>query len=481
MEMFRKEALQRMQSPDSLDQLLVVVTPKSWILLLTISALCAVAVVWSVIGRIPISVDGFGVLINPGNVKGIQSEVSGEITQLNIQVGQLITEGDVIAELNQPELRQQLEQAKENLAEVTRFAKVADELDRERLELETSAAEEQQRSIEGEIARSRDLVEKSSQTAIAFAEKQRENLSRSRELLGALNDSLGGRVKTISQLREEGLSSQDSVISARSTFMDSELKVANIAVQYQELELQEVQRQQSELQSQNRLGDLRLQLKQFPIKLQQLNQQLMHGRRNRELESSELRNRIKMLEFQLNERSKIESNYTGRVLELSISAGQLIGAGSRIATVEVDDPDAELMNMAYFKIKDGKRVKPGDKVLVTPATVQRERFGSMIGTVREVASFPITKAGAVNEIGSSEIVEELLSGGGAIEIEASLERDPDTPTGFKWTSKGPDVRLTAGTTTTVRVVIEQRRPITYVIPILRTWIMGQKDDQKPDF
>ena len=111
MEIFRKEALERMQSPDSLDQLLVVVTPKSWIFLATIFGLCGVALVWSVVGEIPVSVDGFGVLINPGNVRGIQSDVSGQLTELHIRVGDTVNRGDVIAEINQPELRQQLEQA----------------------------------------------------------------------------------------------------------------------------------------------------------------------------------------------------------------------------------------------------------------------------------------------------------------------------------------------------------------------------------
>ena len=43
------------------------------------------------------------------------------------------------------------------------------------------------------------------------------------------------------------------------------------------------------------------------------------------------------------------------------------------------------------------------------------------------------------------------------------------------------MKFSAGTTTTVRVIVEQRAPITYVIPMLRTWLFAEKDDHIPTF
>ncbi|MBS0266662.1 MAG: NHLP bacteriocin system secretion protein, partial [Planctomycetes bacterium] len=114
--------------------------------------------------------------------------------------------------------------------------------------------------------------------------------------------------------------------------------------------------------------------------------------------------------------------------------------------------------------------------------IERERFGSIVGFVeKEPSVFPMTRQGAINDIGSEEIVETLMSSGGAIEVEAKLETDlsPESISGFKWTSRGPDQKFSAGTTTTVRVIVEQRRPITYVIPMLKAWIFGGKDDSAP--
>lgn len=70
---FREESLSRLQSPEELDQLLVVVNRKAWLILATLAFICFAGVAWSIMGRIPVRVDGIGVLVDPGNVKGIQS------------------------------------------------------------------------------------------------------------------------------------------------------------------------------------------------------------------------------------------------------------------------------------------------------------------------------------------------------------------------------------------------------------------------
>ena len=66
-----------------------------------------------------------------------------------------------------------------------------------------------------------------------------------------------------------------------------------------------------------------------------------------------------------------------------------------------------------------------------------------------------------------------------IEIEAELERDFDSPSGYRWTSRGPDVRFSAGTTTRVYVTAEERAPITWLIPILQSWTEGTDADENP--
>jgi hypothetical protein len=61
--LFRKVALDRLFSPDQLDQLMKITTPRGWMALLALIALAAAAVAWAFLGYIPVRVDGHGVLV----------------------------------------------------------------------------------------------------------------------------------------------------------------------------------------------------------------------------------------------------------------------------------------------------------------------------------------------------------------------------------------------------------------------------------
>jgi HlyD family secretion protein len=118
-------------------------------------------------------------------------------------------------------------------------------------------------------------------------------------------------------------------------------------------------------------------------------------------------------------------------------------------------------------------------VRVTPSTVQRARFGSIIGRVSKCSEFPITHESVANIVGNKAVARQLAQEGGMIEIEAELERDVNSPSGFKWTSRGPNVQFSAGTTTQIYVTAEERAPITWLIPILRSWTESTGSDETP--
>lgn len=60
---FRKEALERLSSPEQLDQLMKIVTPRSWLPLVTLGGLLGMGLLWSFFGRIPITTTGRAVLV----------------------------------------------------------------------------------------------------------------------------------------------------------------------------------------------------------------------------------------------------------------------------------------------------------------------------------------------------------------------------------------------------------------------------------
>jgi len=474
--LFRQRALDRLATPDELDDLLQVVHLKAWIPLVTLAGLCVAALVWSIAGRIPVTVDGKGVLINPGNVKGLQSETSGQLVELHLHVGQELESGQVIGRFHQPALQTVASQAEAKRDELVAADAASDKLDALRRELEQQSNDAQRKRISQEITKLLAMAQAIVEKDKTYRAAQRRNLERTKSLSQQLHNSLEKHFQQVKQLKAEGLTAGPLVLSTERDFTESQLRLASIEVQLRELDLREIQGDEKFLEQQNRISDLQLQLKELDVKEQRLRQQILDANFIRENSISDVRRQIERLKFDLQRHTQLTSKYSGRVLEVAVSAGQRIDEGQRLGSVEVDDSNAKIKNVAYFEVGKGKRIRPGMEVRVTPATVERERHGAILGRVVSVSSFPITRQGATNLVGNEEVAAMLTRSGGMIEVVMELERDPHTFSGFHWTGQGPRSRFSAGTTTTVRVTVEQRRPITYLLPVLRTWVFGDKDE-----
>jgi HlyD family secretion protein len=218
---------------------------------------------------------------------------------------------------------------------------------------------------------------------------------------------------------------------------------------------------------QTRLTQLEGELKQLDSQAKQLALEKIEASTSRTNDIQALRSQLALLEVQLAENSQIISQYTGRILEITAHVGQVVETGHRLGSIEVEDTGSRLISLAYFPIQAGKRIRAGMTIYVTPDTVERERFGSMLGTVTSVSPFPVTKAGAASLVGNAEVADALIAQDPAIEVTADLVQDASTPSGYRWSSQGPALQITSGTTAVGRVVIEQRAPITYLLPLLR--------------
>ena len=180
---------------------------------------------------------------------------------------------------------------------------------------------------------------------------------------------------------------------------------------------------------------------------------------------------IAKLELQLSNNSQIISQHSGRILEVTVNSGQVVEAGTRLGSIDAENRSSKLVGMTYFSIGDGKKIQPGMTLQITPQTVKRERFGGLVVTATTVSPFPITKEAAANVVGNPEMVEGLASDKqeGLMQVFADLKQDSTTSSGYQWSSsKGPQLKISPGTTTTVRVKVEERAPITFVLPILRS-------------
>ena len=73
--LFRKVALDRLSSPEQLDQLMKITSPRAWLALIAIAILLAAGGLWAVFGRIPEEASGNGVLINDPAIGGLEGVI----------------------------------------------------------------------------------------------------------------------------------------------------------------------------------------------------------------------------------------------------------------------------------------------------------------------------------------------------------------------------------------------------------------------
>lgn len=62
--LFRKESLERLSSPERLDELMTIVNLKTWLPLGAIGAMLGLGLIWSLVGRIPVTTSGRGFLVH---------------------------------------------------------------------------------------------------------------------------------------------------------------------------------------------------------------------------------------------------------------------------------------------------------------------------------------------------------------------------------------------------------------------------------
>lgn len=101
---FREASLERLSSPEQLDQLIKVTSPRAWLALIAIGLILSSIVVWGFYGSIPTKIEGPGILLNNGGVYSLEHHASGQVINVRFEPGDRVKKGDVIARIELPEL-----------------------------------------------------------------------------------------------------------------------------------------------------------------------------------------------------------------------------------------------------------------------------------------------------------------------------------------------------------------------------------------
>lgn len=355
--LFRQAALDKMASPERLDELMVVTAPAGWVALGAVGVLLLAAILWGFFGSISIKVQGNGILIRGEAVRAVSVSTGGRVEEVLVGAGDIVQEGQVLARLDQSELALRIENAREELEEIA------------------------------------------GRTILAQLESQRSGLLE--------------KASTQEGLVRRGLLTRGTLLNTRA-------------------------------------------------QLASVDQQIAQNETNR----SRLESELEQLESRFAASSEVKSPYAGRVLELMTDAGNLVGAGSRLLTLE--NLEGPIDAILYIPASEGKKVQEGMEARISPSTVKVEEFGFIISEVDTVSVYPVTPEGIARVLRNQRLADQLAGSGAQLAVKASLVRDPATESGFKWSSsKGPPTKVVTGTLCSALVVVEKKRPISYVLPILK--------------
>jgi HlyD family secretion protein len=468
---FRQQALDRLSSPERLDHLMQVINPKDWLFLGGLAVFGVLGVIWSIFGTIPITVTGKGVLINPRRVVQLQSSISGQLRSLNVKDGQCVAKDDILATINPSQQKQQLQQQRDKLAQLQQQFRQTSLLRQQRNQVETEAIIAERTSLKQRLQDTQKLAPLLQTEGLNSISQQRRSLQQSLQDAEELTPILLQRLEKQRELQKQGAISQERVLQAEQEYRQTRQNISEIQAQLQQLRVQETEQQQKYLENNNNITQINAELEELNSRNKQLEQNNLEAGNTEKNQIQELQQAIARLENEVAENSTIKSPHAGCIVEITATAGQYLNPGNRLGTLQTSGQANEMMSVAYFAVQDGKQIQPGMQILITPDTVKRARFGGIVGEITKVSNFPITSEGASSVVGNPELVQKLMDReGGKIEAIAQLKIDPKTFSGYKWSSSnGPKLTISTGTTTTVRVTVEERSPITFVLPILKEW------------
>jgi HlyD family secretion protein len=417
---FRKAALERLSSPERLDEMMRVTSPKAWVALWAAAFLILIAIVWSIFGKIPERVDGVGILLPGGTTRVLAAPLNGVVLEVLVKPGEEFQPGTNVMRMGVGADATELELLQKRRTQLV----TADE--------QATVAEAQQLAAEeASVVASRQQVESERQANYVSLQTAQTKYQRGMALRGT------------------GIS--ESELDTRR----AELQQAVAAYESAGQKVKELDARSEQVRGTNR--DKRearaKEIAQLDIDIE---------KQSRKVQSAEY----------------VQATESGRVFEIPVRAGVNVDRNETLLRYELLNQD--LKAILYVpsgpgaKILDPKEHQSASRqqpINLSPSTVKKEEWGTIKAIVAEKAAQPATRSGMIADLGNEQLVDEYIKKQGVpFRVLADLEKSPTAPetsTGYAWTSGDgpPHTRIGAGTPVTAVIITNYKRPIDYVVPI----------------
>ena len=333
-QLFRESALERLSSPERLDALMTVTTPRGWLALVAIGLVLGGTLVWGFAGRTQETIDGNGILLRRGGLAQVQAVAAGTITEIAVKSGDRVEPGQILARLAQPELERSIAQSAARLKGLEAQGSESGGLIKGGRELESASVNEQVHQIEE--------TQKSFREQLAFLQSR----------LIAQEEAVRRGLIT----REVSQATRQEIAATNATIGNMDAQRTQLSAQFASVRNQAVQGLFS-IENQIRLE----------------------------------RQQLELLRLQYERTSVVRNVYGGgRVIEMLVEAGDALQFGQ--AVLSVDLPDQPLDCYVFVPLR-GKQILPGMPVHVTPAGLSWEEYGYMVGRVLSVSRYTAQPCG----------------------------------------------------------------------------------------
>ncbi|MBQ7516297.1 MAG: efflux RND transporter periplasmic adaptor subunit [Schwartzia sp.] len=173
------------------------------------------------------------------------------------------------------------------------------------------------------------------------------------------------------------------------------------------------------------------------------------------------------------QQAQVISPYDGKVVARRVRTGEIVQAGAVLYDVDVQEKNQDIFAVIFVPALTGNKIKPGTTLQVSPGAIDASLYGSLVGTVIDISTFPVNSDRVTYWTGNREFANWVVkqNGGAVMEVRVELTRDDSTKSGYLWTTmEGPDENLSEGMTCTAIAIVDRKAPLVYAFDKLKQWI-----------
>jgi HlyD family secretion protein len=201
---------------------------------------------------------------------------------------------------------------------------------------------------------------------------------------------------------------------------------------------------------------------------------LLLSETNQKLDDANMRLHLQQGNYDIlktkNDALTIKAPDKGRIIELDVELGRQITPRTPLLWIQTPVPEGEVLPFyAFIPIDKGEKIQAGMLAQISFLAIDTQQYGQLLGRVKRVLPY----AGSLSDQQLAGIPTRILKGYLEAETTSILVVidpiiDRATPSGYKWTTpNGPPNKLDPGFIGTARIILEQKKPISYAFPVFK--------------